>query len=144
MELLLNVQKYSNSLTQHRRTQNLNPSVYILSMCIIEIIPFCEVSAFLLQKSYFPPSLPFGITYPVLYPMICSILPCFRKYLCSLIPCLVGNSLSTSIISYVKKKEIYLPIWESVEMDNPWFSVFRVWASQNSPMRLNSRMNGNK
>ena len=29
---ILNVQKYSNSLTQHRRTQNLNASVYILSI----------------------------------------------------------------------------------------------------------------
>ena len=29
---LLNVQKYSNSLTQHRKTRNLNASVYILSI----------------------------------------------------------------------------------------------------------------
>ena len=30
--ILLNVQKYTNSLTQHRRTRNLNASVYILSI----------------------------------------------------------------------------------------------------------------
>ena len=32
MIILLNVQKYSNSLTQHRRTRNLNASVHILSI----------------------------------------------------------------------------------------------------------------
>ena len=32
LEPLLNVQKYSNSLTQHTRTRNLNASVYILSI----------------------------------------------------------------------------------------------------------------
>ena len=31
-ELLLNVQKYSNSVTQHIRTRNLSASVYILSI----------------------------------------------------------------------------------------------------------------
>ena len=32
LHVLLNIQKYSSSLTQHRRTRNLNASVYILSI----------------------------------------------------------------------------------------------------------------